>query len=202
MKKINYTIPTKKEEITLNQFIKYEEVILDETTSLEFKQNRIIEIFTTVPFDHVNKLHQTEIDTIFSHLNPILSHQPELHKTFIFKGLKYGLIPNFSKDLLAGEFIDLDVYAEQKKWLEVMSILYRPITFERRGQYLIESYTGSHTNFKDLPFHYFTGVLSFFLSLFDTLATLTQKYTEVQLQQLVTSHSRVNSKVDITAMST
>lgn len=201
MRKIKYTIPTKKEEITLNQFMIFEQVNSDIETTDQFKLYRTIEIFTSIPFDYVSKLKQTEIDGILSQIKPLLNHQPQLYPSFNYKGVKYGLIPDFSKDLLAGEFIDLDVYTEQKRWLEVMSILYRPITFERKGQYLIEPYLATHTDFKDLPFHYFVGVISFFLNLFNSLADLTQRYTEEQLQML-TSQLKVNFNNDIMAMST
>lgn len=202
MKKITYTLPSRKEEITLNQFLKFEEINALEDVDDLFKTNRTIELFTGIQFDFISRLKQSEIDSILSHLKPLLSHNPELYTTFTFNGVKYGLIPNFSKDLLAGEFIDLDVYTEQKSWLEVMSILYRPITFERKGQYLIEPYTATHANFKDLPFHYFVGVLDFFLNLLNTLVELTQKYTTQQLQILENLHLKGNSKAGIMGMST
>ncbi|MES2575669.1 MAG: hypothetical protein V4572_12040 [Bacteroidota bacterium] len=191
--KINYNIPTTKEDITLQQYIIFDAINSDPDLDENFKLKRTLEIFCSIPFDKIELLKQTEIDTILSHLLPLLSAQYELHPTFTFDGVKYGLIPNFSKDLLAGEFIDLDVFAEQKEWLKLMSILYRPITFEKRGQYLIEPYSGSHTNFKDLPFHYFLGCLSFFLNLFHSLAEVTQRFTEQEIQNL-TSQLKDNSK--------
>jgi hypothetical protein len=40
--------------------------------------------------------------------------KPELVTTFEFEGVKYGLIPDFDKDITAGELIDLDKYLELK----------------------------------------------------------------------------------------
>jgi hypothetical protein len=43
--------------------------------------------------------------------------------------VKYGLIPDFDKDITAG-VIDLDKYLELKDYSRLLSILYRPITKE------------------------------------------------------------------------
>lgn len=183
--KLKYTLPSNSEEITLQQYIKYEQIITDENFDDTFKIYRTVELFTGINYDHIKHLKQSELDNILNHLKPLLNPSVQLHKTFKYNGIKYGLIPNFSRDLKTGEFIDLDIYTENKKWLEVMSILYRPITFERKGQYKIEPYMSSHTDFKDLPFTYFIGVAAFFLTLLNQLAQLTQRYTDQEIQKLM-----------------
>jgi hypothetical protein len=47
------------------------------------------------------------------------------------------VLPDFDKDITAGELIDLDKYLELKDYSRLLSILYRPIIKER-GLYQIE----------------------------------------------------------------
>jgi hypothetical protein len=49
--------------------------------------------------------------------------KPELVTTVEFEGVKYGLIPDFDKDITAGELIDLDKYLELKDYSRLLSIL-------------------------------------------------------------------------------
>jgi hypothetical protein len=67
---------------------------------------------------------------MLGYLNEILS-KPELVTTVEFEGVKYGLIPDFDKDITAGELIDLDKYLELKDYSRLLSILYRPIKKKR-----------------------------------------------------------------------
>jgi hypothetical protein len=41
------------------------------------------------------------------------------------------VLPDFDKDITAGELIDLDKYLELKDYSRLLSILYRPIIKER-----------------------------------------------------------------------
>jgi hypothetical protein len=92
----------------------------------------MLEIFCNVPTEYSTKLKQVEVDEMLGYLNEILSSKPELVTTVEFEGVKYGLIPDFDKDITAGELIDLDKYLELKDYSRLLSILYRPIIKEER----------------------------------------------------------------------
>jgi len=189
-----YTIPTSPDEISLSKWITFEKLTTTPDIDKLFLQNKMIELFCDVPMKHVNKLKQNEIDEILHHLNAVLNTKPTLYTTFTFGGHKYGLIPSFDKDITAGELIDLDSYLIKKDFISLMSILFRPITFERNDSYLIEPYNGTHQLFKDLPFHYLTGVLAFFLSIYEKLNQVILAYTEQEMKKMnaLASRHRIN----------
>jgi hypothetical protein len=60
----------------------------------------MLEIFCNVT--EYSKLKQVEVDEMLGYLNEILSSKPELVTTVEFEGVKYGLIPDFDKDITAG----------------------------------------------------------------------------------------------------
>jgi hypothetical protein len=96
--KINYTIPTTQDEITLEQWMKFEKIASQEDIEQDFKK-RMLEIFCNVPTEYSTKLKQVEVDEMLGYLNEILSSKPELVTTVEFEGVKYGLIPDFDKDI-------------------------------------------------------------------------------------------------------
>lgn len=49
-------IPTKKEEITVNKYVKFDEVMNNPDTQDHFKLHIKIEILTGIPFVHVSQL--------------------------------------------------------------------------------------------------------------------------------------------------
>lgn len=198
MMKINYTIPTTKEEITLEKYLEYAKLIQQDDVEASFLTHRCIEIFCNIPLKQITKFKQSDIDEILSILTPILTTNYPLENTFTFKGIEYGLIPNFSKDLLVGEFMDLDVYRENNDFIRMMSILYRPLSHKKGTQYLIEPYKETHTEFNELPFHYFTSVSAFFLTLLEQLVEITNQFSQHQLQQIQDFQTKATSMKTIT----
>jgi hypothetical protein len=138
------------------------EKIASEDIEQDFLQKRMLEIFCNVPTEYSTKLKQVEVDEI-GYLNEITSSKPELVTTVEFE-VKYGLIPDFDKDITAGELIDLDKYLELKDYSRLLSILYRPI-IKKRGLYQIEPYESTHTKFLQVSYNLLVSVLSF-LSLY------------------------------------
>jgi hypothetical protein len=111
--------------------MKFEKIASQEDIEQDFLQKRMLEIFCNVPTEYSTKLKQVEVDEMLGYLNEILSSKPELVTTVEFE-VKYGLIPDFDKDITAGELIDLDKYLELKDYSRLLSILYRPI-IKKRG---------------------------------------------------------------------
>jgi hypothetical protein len=182
--KINYTIPTTQDEITLEQWMKFEKIASQEDIEQDFLQKRMLEIFCNVPTEYSTKLKQVEVDEMLGYLNEILSSKPELVTTVEFEGVKYGLIPDFDKDITAGELIDLDKYLELKDYSRLLSILYRPIIKEERGLYQIEPYESTHTKFLQVSYNLLVSVLSFFLSLYQKLVQVTLKFTQKEVMKM------------------
>jgi hypothetical protein len=112
--------------------------------------------------------------------------KPELVTTVEFEGVKYGLIPDFDKDITAGELIDLDKYLELKDYSRLLSILYRPIIKEERGLYQIEPYESTHTKFLQVSYNLLVSVLSF-LSLYQNSFKLkfTQKVMKMKMEDTI-----------------
>jgi hypothetical protein len=93
----------------------------------------MLEIFCNVPTEYSTKLKQVEVDEMLGYLNEILSSK-QISNHFEFEGVKYGLIPDFDKDITAGELID--EYLELKDYSRLLSILY---TYYKRREGFISN---------------------------------------------------------------
>lgn len=193
-----YTIPTEPADIPLSKWVQFEALASTPDIDSIFLQSKMLELFCGIPFKHINKLKQTEIDEILSHLNAVLNIKSSIRTSFVFDGLEYALIPSFDKDITTGELIDLDNYLQKKDFISLMSILYRPMTIKNGDMYQIEPYNGTHQRFKDLPFDYFTGALSFFLDLYNELSLLTQVFTKKQMEKVtqLASQHKINLPIN------
>jgi hypothetical protein len=195
--KINYTIPTTQDEITLEQWMKFEKIASQEDIEQDFLQKRMLEIFCNVPNELSTKLKQVAVDEILNYLNEILSQEAKLVTTFEFEGVKYGLIPDFDKDITAGELIDLDKYLELKDYSRLLSILYRKITLEKGGLYQIEPYESTHTKFLQVSYNILVGVLSFFLTLYQKLVQATLKFTQKEVMKMKMKDTIYQEKLNL-----
>jgi hypothetical protein len=195
--KINYTIPTTQDEITLEQWMKFEKIASQEDIEQDFLQKRMLEIFCNVPNELSTKLKQVAVDEILNYLNEILSQEAKLVTTFELEGIKYGLIPDFDKDITAGELIDLDKYLELKDYSRLLSILYRKITLEKGGLYQIEPYESTHTKFLQVSYNILVGVLSFFLTLYQKLVQATLKFTQKEVMKMKMKDTIYQEKLNL-----
>lgn len=98
------------------------------------------------------------------HILNVLNTPTKIHKkTFEYRGVKYGFIPDWT-NFTTGEWVDMEEYLKDpiENAHKVMSILYRPIKRELGDKYEIEDYKGTHDLFNDLPYCWFEGCLLFF----------------------------------------
>lgn len=107
-----------------------------------------------------------EIMTIIKKLVDTEPKRINFKKTFSFYGQEYGFIPNLSR-ISTGEYIDLENYCKEpiENLHIIMSILYRPITFQRNKRYTIESYDPDQFKeelFKDCKMDIALNSLGFF----------------------------------------
>ena len=92
-------------------------------------------------------------------------------------------------DMTFGEYVDLDNYlADWQLMHKAMSVLYRPITFKKKNQYLIEDYeTADKYNMKQMTLDVVFGAMVFFWNLRNELQKHILNYlanqTEVPISQ-------------------
>jgi len=181
---INYSIPDQKSDITLETWMKLEKIATQEDIDPDFLQKKMLEIFCDLKYEVSSKMKQVQIDEILGYLNKVLGTKSELHQTFEFEGKKYGLIPDFDKNITAGELIDLDKYLEIKDYPRLLSILYRPITKEEAGFYQIEPYSATHTKFLGIRYDIFEGCVAFFLTLYADCVAATLKFIPKAMKKM------------------
>lgn len=188
---INYSIPDRKEDITLAKWQEYRQILTNPDLDATYKDKMAVKIFCDIPFNMIDLLKSNDYSEIIYHLTVVLEQKTEMKLRFTHKNIEYGLIPNFDKDITVAEKADLDMYFEAGDLIRLTSILYRPITFKKGGMYQIEPYSGTHELFADLPYDIAENVLDFFLSLLNELLNHTTLYL-----RKMTSKMKTNSALD------
>lgn len=172
------TIPTKLNEITVGQFMKYNYLLNTNDIDDDAMLIGTVAIFCNLATDEVISIPMFELKEIYQTITETLSQQPQK----IHKFDKVGFIPNFDK-ITTAEYIDLDKYiGDYKNYHRAMAVLFRPITKEIAGSYTIESYQGSDTHCEqmlDAPLEALLSAMVFFWN----LSTDLLKATKVYLQQ-------------------
>lgn len=140
--KIDINIPETLNEITLNQYQKFEKLVRDNEAS-EFVNQKTIEIFCDIQLKDVARIRLADTEEILKHLNNLLNQKPKLMPTFKMGTVEFGFIPKL-EDITSGEYIDLEGYLSDTQTLhKAMAILYRPITSKVKDMYTIEEYESS-----------------------------------------------------------
>ena len=107
---------------------------------------------------------------------------------FKYQEQDFGFIPKLD-DMTFGEYVDLDTYlADWQLMHKAMAVLYRPITFKKKNQYLIEEYgTADKYNMKQMTLDVVFGSMVFFWNLRNELQNHILSYlanqTEVPISQ-------------------
>ena len=137
--KLNITIPTSLEDITLRQykkFLKLQEKVTDE----RLLNAKMIEIFCGIKFEQVMLLKLSDSQEIIDLLLKIFELKPSLVSKFKLNGIEYGFHPELD-DLTLGEYIDLDTFIGDWDNMEkAMNVLYRPVLVKMKDKYSIDSY--------------------------------------------------------------
>ena len=138
----DYLIPQKWTEVSLGSYQKFTEATTDETDEHTANLNAISALIG-VPMGVLEKCKKKDIDQVIEVLGKLTEVVPNTTLNLIVEidGKRYGFHPNL-KDITFGEFVDLDNYLENplKNLHKVMGVLYREITFEKKGKYTIEEY--------------------------------------------------------------
>jgi len=188
---VEVSVPQSLEDITVEQFRKFNRLDFDDEDSLQF---RTLEIFCGVPYTVAVKMPQKDIEAIMAHLSKVLSEEPKDLQVFEHNGKKFGRIPNL-EEITGGEFIDLDNYskptADGKLNLEeahkMLAVMYRPVTATANGMYAIEDYEGSDRYsevMRNVSLSAYKSAIGFFLRLKLDLLTASRMYLQAHQEEL------------------
>lgn len=198
------TLPENISEITLRQFLKYEELQARDLDAYNFNKRKI-NIFTGIPVSQVDNIRGVDAERILNQIDTALNTDAEFVNRFTMHGIEFGFIPNLDKMTL-GEYADLSKHGVDKDSLHnLMAVLFRPIVrkelvrqniFNRiflknknnkaEVKYDILSYNGTeeYAEFmKDMPLSVVNGALVFFYNLANELQEATQNYLTEELQK-------------------
>tara|TARA_R110000751_G_scaffold252573_1_gene352229 strand:- start:14 stop:664 length:651 start_codon:yes stop_codon:yes gene_type:complete len=178
--KIEITVPTSLNEITLEQYQKFLK-IAEENPEGNFLNAKMIEIFCGIPLSDSYKLKMSSVSAIIDILNEMLNVTPNHVEKFTLNGVQYGFIPDLD-EMSLGEYIDLD--NNISSWAEMhkaMNVLYRPVKIKKGDKYSVEDYDVSNpAALKDMPLDAAIGAVFFFLNLGLELSKHTILYSNLE----------------------
>ena len=178
--KLTINIPETLNEVTLKQYQKWLKIA--EGKELDsFLQQKMIEIFCNIPLKNVLQIKASDINNITEELTKLFSNTPKFIDRFEMNGKEFGFIPKLD-DISFGEYVDLDTYlADWELMHKAMGVLFRPITFKKKKQYLIEDYDSADKyDMTEITLDIAFGALVFFWNLKSELLKTTLNYLATQ----------------------
>jgi hypothetical protein len=191
--KLQITIPTSLDEITLEQYQKFLSIAKDNPDG-EFLQHKMVEIFCGIDLKNAAKISFKDVNEITTNLSNLFNQKYDLKRTFKLGNTEFGFITNLD-EITLGEYTDLDKYISDWDMMHnAMAVLYRPITKKLKDKYQIEEYNGSYTYcdaMKYMPLDVALGAVVFFYTLGNELLKSTIHYLESnkEFQNIVNNHN-------------
>ena len=186
--KLTLNIPESLSEVTLDQYQQWLKVAEDKEMN-NFLQQKMIEIFCGVTLKQVMLIKAKDIESIVVQISELFNQKEnKFIDRFKYQEQDFGFVPELS-EMTFGEYVDLDTYlADWQLMHKAMAVLYRPITFKKKNQYLIEDYeTADKYNMKQMTLDIVFGSMVFFWNLRNELQSLILSYlanqTEVPISQ-------------------
>jgi hypothetical protein len=176
--KLEINVPENLNEITLEQYQRFDKINTEENQDSNFLLHKTVEIFCGLELKDIATIRVNSIKEILGDIDKVFSEKTDLVPTFTLDGIEYGFIPNLD-DMTIGEFIDLDENLTEWETIhKAMSVLYRPINYKKEDKYLIEEYTGLDKAelFKKMPLGIVMGAMVFFYRLNNELLEITLNY--------------------------
>jgi len=201
--KLQITIPTSLEEITLEQYQKFLSIAKDNPDG-EFLQHKMVEIFCGIDLKNAAKISFKDVNEITTNLSNLFTQKYDLKRTFKLGNTEFGFITNLD-EITLGEYTDLDKYISNWDMMHnAMAVLYRPVTKKLKDKYQIEEYNGSYTYcdaMKFMPVDVALGAVVFFYNLGNELLKSTIHYLEnnKEFQNIVNNHNLEVNGVGIAA---
>lgn len=186
--KLTLNIPESLSEVTLDQYQQWLKVSEDKEMN-NFLQQKMIEIFCGVTLKQVMLIKAKDIESIVVQISELFNQKDnKFIDRFKYQDQDFGFIPKLD-DMTFGEYVDLDTYLSDWQLMhKAMAVLYRPITFKKKNQYLIEDYeTADKYNMKQMTLDVVFGSMVFFWNLRNELQNHILSYlanqTEVPISQ-------------------
>lgn len=176
--RLEVSVPESLNEVTLEQYQKFDKINTEENQDSNFLLHKTVEIFCNLDLKDIAKIRVSSIKEILNDIDKIFLEKPELIPLFNLNGTEYGFIPKLD-DITIGEFIDLDEnLSDWSTMHKAMAVLYRPTTYNKNGKYLIEEYEGQDNAevFKAMPLDVAMGAMVFFYRLNNELLETTLSY--------------------------
>jgi len=156
-----------------------------------------LSLYTGVPMNKLKDLPLNQITFVQEYITTQLTNnsmKDELHNVFTHNGIEYGLENDWTK-LAWGGWVDMEVFAAENVEENIhylMSILYRPITNRKKGNYTIEPYKADDIQYRaneflTLPVNYWFGASVFFF----IIVNLYMK----DLESSLTTKNKLNSMI-------
>lgn len=184
--RVEINVPDSLNEITLQQYQKFEKLNTKENEGSTFLLQKMVEIFCNLDLKDVAEIKYKSVQEIVVHLNSIFDAKHSLIPTFNLKGVEYGFMPVLD-DMTLGEYVDLDEYlGDWKSMHKAMSVLYRPVTFKKGHKYNIEPYKGVNNIMKDAPLDVVFAAMVFFWNLNNELVQTILNYLPKEMEKLTT----------------
>lgn len=187
-------VPQKLQAIKLRQYQEYLKVQKDNEDvedAENFLNSKCIQIFCGLTLKESYNLPVKMFDGVLQQIGKCFEEPTPLIKEFSMTGsngveVSFGMIPSLD-EMTFGEYIDLENFmSDWDSMHKAMAVLYRPITFNKNGKYLIEDYDGTDKYWevmKDAPVNVSLGAMVFFYRLGKKLCKYTMDYLLLQQNQ-------------------
>ena len=204
--KVELTIPTDLNELTLRQYQNFVKV-KDTTNDNEMLAEKMIQIFCGIELKEIVNIKFSEVRKLVEHFNKLFSETPKFTPTFKIQNVEFGFIPDL-QNISFGEYVDLE--ENLKSWEtyhKAMAVMYRPIKLKVKDGYEIMEYKGTAEFAELMRFAPLGVTLSssvFFWNLGSELLQSTIAYLETEilkspkmLETLAKEHNFQNNGVGI-----
>ncbi len=186
--KEEHYIPNKWSEISLRKYMQFMSTYNSELSEAE-QQLHIIACFTGADPQLVEKMPKRIANKASKRIADLMEQKAgeDLILQFTIDDIEYGFHPNMA-GLKLKEFVDLDNLLDDnwKNMHKIMSILYRPITKQKKnGKYDIEDYdfitakSRADLFLDNLSIDVVNGAASFFLTIAMDYVRITQAYSNL-----------------------
>ncbi len=188
--KIQLTIPTSLQDITLKDFQMFTD-ISDNNEDTEFVNLKMIEIFGGVRLKELRQMNVIDYKHITNSLNKVFAEKGIFKQRIKIGSTEYGFIPALD-DMTTGEYIDLNTYmANISDWHKMMAVLYRPIIYEKKGKYLIETYETSDRYSDIMSYAKLSDVMGAHVFFYDLGKELLKHIAPYLMEQLTDSQQKL-----------
>jgi len=149
--------------------LRYLQAIKDaeKQTDESYLEIKMLEIFCKLTHVEVLDIQYTYVSSIVEKLSKIIKEEPPLVQRFTVGNIKFGWLPKLD-DMPYGELLDLiSSISDWDTMITAMGVLYRPITLDVNGKYLVEKYKGDtyHDALREMPMSAVVGAMVFFWNL-------------------------------------